>query len=284
MRKKYINSTVAFIYLTMNFDNPQNINMLWDILIDSHGDFIMKNNGHYASAIKTQFSSITKNFYDYEKKSGLSLIELNKKIISVLANEWVPMLKKQEQDLRKPPVKSEPVLFTAEDIQKSRKTEFEKQFSEKQNEFKSAMAQTLPPIIDFNEKRDEPIGEMEKLIAQTIAQRNFDINQFQNTNKEEAEKWLQIEPTNKKVSKNIKIGDPILPLSEVVEHKKQISWAPQLEEDDKNINLTESIFSKLKPMTEDKSDIKILHEKMDSLINKIDTLIDLFTKNDANKI
>ena len=267
----------------MNFDNPQNINMLWDILIDSHGDFIMKNNGHYASAIKTQFSNITKNFYDYEKKSGLSLIELNKKIISVLANEWVPMLKKQEQDFLKPTVKSEPVLFTAEDIQKSRKTEFEKQFSEKQNEFKSAMAQTLPPIIDFNEKKDEPIGEMEKLIAETIAQRNFDISQIQNTNTKEAEKWLQIEPANKKISKNIKIGEPISPHSEFIEQKKQISWAPQLEEDNENINLTESIFSKLKPITEDKSDIKSLQVKIDSLLNKMDTLIDLFTKNDANK-
>jgi hypothetical protein len=277
----------------MNFNDPANINMLWEILMDAEGPFIMKNNGQYVDPIRKQFSNITRNFYEVEKTSGLSLIALNKKIITVLMNEWMPMLKKQEQEMQTPKV--EPVLFTAEEIQKSRKTEFEQQFNEKQNEFKTAMAQPVPSTIDFNEKKDEPIGEMEKLIAETIAQRNFEINQLQNPNKEEAEKWLQSVKTtpNKEPQgiKYIKIGEPISnkpePIVELPSPKKQLSWAPQLEEDDDNynniqLNVSDSIFSKLKPLQDSNLDIKTLNGKMETLIDKMDILIDLFTKN-ANK-
>ena len=253
----------------------------------------MKNNGKYLDPIRKQFSNITRNFYEVEKASGLSLIALNKKIITVLINEWMPMLKKQEQEMQTPK-KVEPVLFTAEEIQQSRKTEFEQQFNEKQNEFKTAMAQPVPSTIDFKEKKDEPIGEMEKLIAETIAQRNFEINQLQNPNKEEAEKWLQSVKTTTNADpsgiKYIKIGEPISNKPEpIVElpSKKKLSWAPQLEEEEENydnvqLNISDSIFSKLKPLQEPNLDIKTLNGKMDALIDKMDILIDLFTKN-ANK-
>jgi hypothetical protein len=274
----------------MNFNDPSNINTLWDVLIDVEGQFILKNDGRYLDPIRKQFSNIVRNFYDVEKASGLSLMTMNKKIIAVLINEWIPMLKKQEQETQQPKVqKVEPVLFTAEEIQQSRKTEFEQQFNEKQNEFKTAMAQPVPTTVDFKEKQDEPIGEMEKLIAETIAQRNFEINQLQNPNKEEAEKWLQSVKTtpNKEPSgiKYIKIGEPISNKPEpIVElpSKKQLSWAPQLEEDDENYNniqsnISDSIFSKLKPLADPNLDIKTLNGKMDALIDKMDILIDLFT-------
>jgi len=156
------------------------------------------------------------------------------------------------------------------------------------------MVQPVPNTIDFKEKGDEPIGEMEKLIAETIAQRNFEINQLQNPNKEEAEKWLQSVKTSSSKEdptgiKYIKIGEPISnkpePIVELPSPKKQLSWAPQLEEDDDNniqLNVSDSIFSKLKPLKDSNLDIKTLNGKMDTLIDKMDILIDLFTKN-ANK-
>ena len=131
--------------------------------------------------------TIINNFYDHEKKSGLSLFELNKKIVTVLVNEWIPMLKTQEQKIRSPevpqqkhqqPISESLTLVTAEEIQNNRKTQFEKELNLKRNEFQGAMTAKTPPIIDFKDKQDEPIGEMEKLIAETIAQRNFEINQM----------------------------------------------------------------------------------------------------------
>jgi hypothetical protein len=299
----------------MNFNDMSNINTLWDVLIDVEGQFILKNNGQYLQPIQKQFSNIVHNFYDVEKTSGMSLMTMNKKIIAVLINEWIPMLKKEELEAQKKKVqKVETTLFTAEEIQQSRKIEFEQQLNEKQNEFRSAMTQPLPNVVDFKEKTDEPIGQMEKLISETIAQRNFDINQLQNPNKEEAEKWLQSvktitskdntkdttnylmkDPMNYKEEssgiKYIKIGEPLMnETPQVVElptSKKQLSWATQLEKEDENydniqMNISDSIFSKLKPLQEPKSNIKILEGKMDALLDKMDTLIDLFAKNIKN--
>ena len=57
-----------------------------------------------------------------------------------------------------------------------------------------------------------------------------------------------------------------------------------MEEDDENydsiqLNISDSIFGKLKPLQEPNLEMKILNVKMDTLIDKMNTLIDLFSKN-----
>jgi hypothetical protein len=259
--------------------SEKNTNMLWDILLEAEKDFIMKNGGQYSNAIKNQFSNITKNFYEHEKNSGSSLISLNKKLISVLVNEWVPMLKTQEKEVQEKEVQKKEIktkqLVTSEDIKNSRKSKFEEDYSKKENEFKSAMAQPTPVPVDFSDKKDEPISEMEKLIAETISQRNLEINPIQ-SNKAEAEAWLKIEKPEKRI---IKIGEPINPIE--LPQKKQLSWANNLEEDDSQ---TGSIFQKLKPAHQEdyvkRSEIQLLNSKIDSLTEKIDSLIKVCNKID----
>lgn len=257
----------------MNFIESLNVELLWDILVESEGEFIMKDNGYYENALKSNFLVILKNFYEHEKKSSTSLMDMNKKIITVLMNDWIPMLKKQEQDIQKERnQKEEPILFTVEEIQNDRKSQFEKEMTIKENEFKNAMTQSVPKVIEFNEKKDEPIGEMEKLIAETIAQRNFEMNQIQNVNKAEAEKWLKSEKI-----KYIKIGEQVDVTSvELPSSKKQLSWAPQLEE----TNDTDSIFKKLKPISKESSEFTQMNKKMDLLLDKMNTLIDILSKKD----
>lgn len=276
---------------SVNFIEQQNIELIWDILLDMEKEFIMKNNGQYANAVKSNFMNIIKNFYENEKRSSSSLIEMNKKIISLLINEWIPMLKKQEQEIRtqqQKPVEKENILFTAEEIQINRKSQFDKDLSVKENEFRSAMTQQVPSTIDFNEKKDEPIGEMEKLIAETIAQRNFEINQIQNANKNDSEKWLKSEKTNPKSEseiKYIKIGEPVASDSQVVEltsSKKQLSWAPKIETDETNTFFdSDSVFKKLKPITKENVEITKMNEKMDTLLGKMDTLINLLLQKES---
>lgn len=276
---------------SVNFIEQQNIELIWDILLDMEKEFIMKNNGKYANAVKSNFMNIIKNFYEHEKKSSFSLIEMNKKIISLLINEWIPMLKKQEQEIRtqqQKPVEKENILFTAEEIQINRKSQFDKDLSLKENEFRNAMTQQVPSTIDFNEKKDEPIGEMEKLIAETIAQRNFEINQIQNANKNDTEKWLKSEKTNPKSEseiKYIKIGDPIIsnpPVVELTNSKKQLSWAPKIETEDKIFDSdSESIFKKLKPITKESIEFTKMNEKMDTLLGKMDTLINILLQKEG---
>ena len=247
-----------------DFITSQNIETIWDVLLDVDGDFIMQNRGHLAHAIKSQFNSILHNFYKQEASTGNTLITMNKKIIGILVNEWIPLLKKQEKqiqqernqeqhkesqniNLQNSTNSTNPILYTAEEMQQSRKNQFEKELSLKRNDFENAMAKPPPPIIDFTEKTDEPIGEMEKLIAETIAQRNFEINQLQqlppaNTSTTIPEKWMN-EMKSSQPIKYIKIGEPLATEPKVIElnsQKKQLSWA-----DDQTTD-SNSIFSKLK--------------------------------------
>lgn len=303
---------------TSEFIQIQNIEMIWDILLDEEGSFIMKNNGHYEQAIKSQFMTIIKNFYDYEKKSGLPLLEMNKKIVAILVNEWVPMLKTQEQKIRTPevhqqkqhqqPISESLTLVTAEEIQNNRKTQFDKELNLKRNEFQGAMSVKPPPIVDFKDKQDEPIGEMEKLIAETIAQRNFEINQIQNIpgNKAETEKWLQgdkvrTKPITSSSSapssalesnpgfKYIKIGEKLDDTTNVIElsnQKKQLTWEDNETFSDFSSSFddrsTESIFKKLKPIIKPKIEqnielriepIDTTNKEMEKMNEKMDALL-----------
>jgi hypothetical protein len=172
-------------------------------------------------------------------------------------------------------------VITAEDIQASRMNEFEKQFAKKQSEFSNAMTLQVPEKPTFTDEMDKPIGEMEDLIARTLAQRNFDIEQIQqNVDREKVKSFLQSQETSIKSEKGetqkviqqilkpaynvsesevkyIQIGQEelLLPkISEVIDlqktnnERRQVSWA-----DEENVKLTisdtkekPSIFSKLK--------------------------------------
>jgi len=283
------------------FTEQVNMEMLWDILIEAEGTFIQKNNGYYVPAIKSQFLSIVKNFYEHEKNTGLSLMEMNKKLISILIQEWVPTLKRAEKENQTSTmVEADPILVTVEEIQQNRKSQIEKEFYQKQSEFQGAMAPPAPPVVDFKEKMDEPIGEMEKLIAETIAQRNLEMSSLQTMypSSVQATKWLQGEKVggSGQTTKQIKIGEPIISPSAGMEvlnpnpnpipnSKKHLTWAepvqvPVSKPNKHDENVTASIFRKLKPIASpvaqlnEVSQLGRVEEKLDKLISKIELLID----------
>jgi hypothetical protein len=230
-----------------------------------------------------------REFYEREKSRDWDLMSLNKMFIETilqkLSNPQPPALK-----LREPTIEvKNPRSITAEDIHASRMNEFEKQFAERQNEFSRAMTTHVPEKPTFNDELDKPIGEMEDLIARTLAQRNFDIEQIQqNVDKEKVKSFLTSQDTSIKSEKGetqknmqqllkpaynvgenevkyIQIGQEELPqLNEVIDlqkamnERRQVSWA-----DEENIKLTiggeqkqleekPSIFSKLKTKAREK--------------------------------
>jgi hypothetical protein len=161
----------------------------------------------------------------------------------------------QQHSANNPPQSKQ--LFKAEDIQAERLNAFERGLADKKNDFMTAMSVPVPETPRFSDNTtDEPIGSaMEELIARTLAQRNFEIDNFNKTvNKEDVEKWLKPSETSVKVEKVqqsqqstsqleekqkqyqynqpaprfIQIGEelPVLPLG-----KKQISWGENKEYD-----------------------------------------------------
>jgi len=266
-----------------SFLSKDNVEMIWELIVDE--EFTRNKTEKQMQDMQTFFITEIREFYEREKSRARDLMSLNKmfieNILQKLSNPVEPTIRLREA-LREPlkePLRQQ--LVTAEDIQSSRMNEFEKQFAERQNEFSRSMALNVPEKPAFNDEMDKPIGEMEDLIARTLAQRNFDIDQIQqNVDKEKVKSFLTSQETSIKsekgetqknaqqilrpaynIDKNevkyIQIGQEELPqLNEVIDlqrvasERRQVSWADQ-----ENIKLTiggeqqpqqVDIFSKLK--------------------------------------
>jgi len=129
-----------------------------------------------------------KDFIEKESsgtKSEKPAILLNKEFLQTLVpfNKSVPFDKSLPSNRSVPFDKpNEKPLVTYEEIQNERKTAWEREINKKQQEFSQSYQRVVPPTPTFQEDRDIPIGEMEKLIADTIAKRNYDIEAFQAMN------------------------------------------------------------------------------------------------------
>jgi hypothetical protein len=108
----------------------------------------------------------------------------------------------------------------------------------------------VPDAPNFKDNElDKPIQEMEKLIARTLAERNFEIEQIHNKiNPEEAEKWLQPKETSLKSEKDLKKpSSPSIIKSNASIENKQVTWNDNINFEIKEKNIISSnIFSKLK--------------------------------------
>jgi hypothetical protein len=239
------------------FLENQNINALWDVIVDNGG--ITIENVH---SIKTKFTESIKQFNQFGYHPNL--VEMNKKFLTVFLSSG---------NNRGP--------VTSEEIQQTKKTQFERELNAKQQEFHESVNRVVPPVPKFQDDMDVPISEMEKLIAETIAQRNFEMEQIHQKNR-------VVESTSTSTSsiKYIKIGEEMKPDDvfkdkEREKEKKSLSWSTNLvEEQENNENIRfsineDSIFSKLKPIP-DKT--QLLADDIAALHNKVDFLIELLTK------
>lgn len=251
--------------MTSFLDNT-NMSTLWDIIVDNGGITIEN-----VQSIKTKFTESTKQFNQFGYHPNL--VEMNKKFLTVFLSSG---------NNRGP--------VTSEEIQQTKKTQFERELNAKQQEFHESVNRVVPPVPKFQDDMDVPISEMEKLIAQTIAQRNFEMEEIHQKH------WIEkkpVESTSNSTStiKYIKIGEEMKREDvfkererekEREKEKKSLSWSTNLVNDDnennENIRFSineDSIFSKLKPMP-DKT--QLLTDEIVALHKKVDFLIELLTK------
>jgi len=297
------------------FLSNENVEMLWELILDE--DIFKTKSKQQMKHFQTFFIL---NIQDFFKKMGhikTNLMELNKTFIEHIFNQIstnsnafkieimesnVRESNVRESNVRESNVREsnvrEPIAqnitaqnITAEDIQNARMSDFEKEFKKKQNDFSNAMTLKAPEKPNFNDEMDKPIGEMEDLIARTLAQRNFDIEQInQNIDKEKADTFLKSQKTsikNEKMTKYnveqnevkyIKIGSEDLPKIDVVEvvdiqranDKRHITWADDNNATKENSNNNISIFSKLKLKTQETAtDFEKINKRIDELDSKI---------------
>jgi len=140
-----------------------NIELLWELIVDTD---IVKNNVIYIDKIKEMFDLILPIFYDKEKNNPNDLMSLNKMFISVIINKIKTDFFKEKE------------IITSKDIKTERINKFDIDFMKQKNDFDSHNTIKTPTPPVFNDKIEEPLEDMELIIKQTIAKRNFDVEQF----------------------------------------------------------------------------------------------------------
>ena len=193
------------------FIQKENIQMLWDVVSDE--DIFKFLSPDIQSKIYDVFINNIKGFFEVENTKNSSLVDINKKYILLILNYIKKTYPYQPSKIKihsEHPVKE---LITYEEIHNDRKSQFDKDFSKRQEEFEDFMTVKAPPVPEFADpvgKSDKPIKEMDKILKDMQAQRNYEVEQINrsynpnnnpNINNNQADNWLKSQETSPKSEK-----------------------------------------------------------------------------------
>jgi len=195
-----------------NFLNNKNVIMLWEVLLDEL--HINPNSSTVVQNIKTVFDGNISLFTTRANPTA-GLMNMNKLFLNqvlIAVNQLFPNLK-QEQQMKLINISEEIIgePYKVEDIHNARQTDFEKQVSDKRNEFESTINLKKPQPVDFSDKVEPEmkIMEMEALIAETMAKRKFDIEQIQGTNPNTNTNVITKPAIQSKLEKTVSFNDNV---------------------------------------------------------------------------
>lgn len=188
---------------TEGFVKRENIELLWDVLLDEL--CIDVNNKQMAGNIRVVFEKNINPFISNVNPTT-SLVELNKtflKQIMIAINKLFPNLRNMKKIQIGDEFSDKP--YKIEDIHSVRQNNFEKQLEQKRMDFEVSINPSKPNEMDFSDKFQETkITSMDTLIAETLAKRNFDIEQIQYgnyNNTTQPSDWLSPKETSLKIEK-----------------------------------------------------------------------------------
>ena len=287
------------------FLNKENIEMLWEIIIDEN--LIKSVHDTASNNFKTFFLSQIQGFYVKNKSLIQNLFEFNKGFITTIINNAKYIEEQHREQYKEKQLYHPKENITFKDIQMDKQSIFEKEYSQKKLDFQNEMTSYIPEPLNFKDNLDKPIIEMEELINKTLAQRNFDIEQIhkktpppptiqqqqqQQQQQDLSSKFKYIKIDTKNVE-NINMKVIELPTEP---QNKHITWAENIDDNEDKIykenNSEYNIFSKLKTnmklqepesqYTQNSRDIQGLCKRFDGLEEKINEIYSqiMLLKND----
>jgi len=184
----------------MEFITSDNVELLWEIIMEE--DIVKVIPKNRINEFRQFYIGQVKQYSEYVvgRNTNIPLVKINQDFISGFMKKLQPSPSQQQQPKTKE-------LYTAEEIQTDKRSQFDSELTRKQNEFKNAMTVPVPEIPKFGDQLDKPIGSaMDQLIAKTLAERNYDVQmiQKQNANPNEVanvEQFLKSQETSVKASK-----------------------------------------------------------------------------------
>jgi len=187
----------------MEFITSENVELLWEIIMEE--DIVKVIPKNRVSEFRQFYIGQIKQYSEYVigRDTNIPLVKINQDFITGFINKIQPIPPQQQLQQTQPPKNKE--LYTAEEIQTDKRSQFESELTRKQNEFKNAMTVPVPEIPKFGDQLDKPIGSaMDELIAKTLAERNYDVQMIQKQNASgvaDVEQFLKGQETSVKVNK-----------------------------------------------------------------------------------
>lgn len=293
------------------FLSKSNVNTLWDVISDEDiFKFLTKD---IQTKISDVFINNLKGFFETEKKSGINLIELNKKYIILILNYIKKNFPYQPNKIKI--YEEQPKeLITYEEIQNERKTQFDRDLQMRQKDFEDSINIKTPPVPKFTDNyEDKPINEMDKMLKEITSKRNYEvenINRTYNSNISQVNNWLTPQETsikNEKITQknqqnsestsnklkylnnenNISIND-----NQTFQTKKNVTWGENIElnftemsnlhEETNEVNLFSKFKKIKKPEIDDGEKTIFLNDNQpDNNSNKNDNS---YNKNDNERL
>ena len=274
-----------------NFLHKENLNTLWDVISDE--DIFKFLSRDIQSKVAELFSNNFKGFFEIEKTKTSSLVDINKKYIMLILNHikktYTQQMPNKIKILDETPSKE---IITAEELHNERKSQFDKDLFKRQEEFENIMVVKSPPVPNFLDKyEDKPIGEMDKIIKDMTAKRNYDVEQI-TKNSVVDDNWLKPQETSVKSEKITKGPQQIKESQQINESrfkylnmdnqqqsptKKIVTWGNNTETSDSEIE--ENLFKKLKrikqPEIEFENNISLSFEEINNNVNNDDKIREL---------
>jgi hypothetical protein len=293
------------------FLHQDNISTLWEVISDEEVfKFLPKDS---QTKISQVFLNNIRGFFETEKTKTTNLVDMNKKyimlILSHIKQHFIPQMPNKIKISEEPPVKE---LITYEEIQTERQSQFEKDFTRRQDEFTRTMTLTAPQPPDFTDKlEDKPIEGMDRLIKEMTAKRNYEVEQINRnytSDLNQTSNWLKPQETSVKADKftaqdaPTTVSNPRPNFLNIDEQpigdggRKNVTWGTTKEIAATNLDSTDddfetNIFKKLKrvgpePITQNnvqlslsehpqESRIADVEKQIRSLNSKMDTIIEL---------
>ena len=276
-----------------NFFKENNISTLWDVIADEDVfKFLSRDNQINVFKI---FNDNIKGFFETEKVNETNLINMNKKYILIILNYIKKNFPNNMPNKIKIYQDSETKeAITYEEIQNEKKSQFEMNLAKRQEEFTKAMSIDIPKTPEFKDNFiDEPINQMEEMIKEITAKRNYDIEQVTHLQQQD-NKWLKPQETSIKNEKlifssqnqgNIKENQQQNKYKIQDQKEKNVTWGENevflQEEQEQEEN--ENIFKKLKTIKNTNENnfndrLMIIEEKIEIYNKKIDKILDLLQK------
>ena len=203
-----------------HFLNKDNVNMLWDVISDE--DILKKQSKESVVQVSQIFSNNINDFYNKERNKTNNLMDMNKKYImlvldyvkktypqssSSLINSHYNLVAEQNTNVVSANLKKD--FYLSQDIQNERIDQFDKNLKKKQEEFENMINVPVPPVPNFKDNLDDgPISEMDKILKQMTAQRNYDIEVINRNNvSDTSDDWLKPQETSLRNEKFQKISE-----------------------------------------------------------------------------